>query len=313
MHTTQIGIFKIAQTRLNWSQVAKWLEFIGVKDVREVISQVCAPGILAGPMYDYAKPTEGSDRCTPGTDASALVALCGKRCYASFETGLNPNVSKIRTDHAEYITNVLKSGHGSVLEHATWSFAIENVSRVFTGEMNRHRAGVAISEASMRYIRFDDIGFTMPSSLILNPETDFEAEANEPDGSGPITKFLGDGEKKSTTQDILRDAMASSEKYYIDLCNLWKIEEMTDFTEKKKLTSMFRRIIGMGVATGGVWTINARALRHILAMRGSKHAEEEIFDVFDEIADIMIADEPLLFGDFTKDAEGSWVPKYLKV
>ena len=278
MHTTDIGIFKIAQTRVNWPEVAEWLKFLGVKNPGKVISEVNPSG--------------------PGTlDAAGLIALCGKRCYASFdiESGLNPNVTKIRTDLAEYITNILKAGHGSVLEHATWSFAIENVSRVFTGEMNRHRAGVAISEASMRYIRFDDIGYTEPESIL---------QESEP-GDGPCPMFL--------TRKVFEDAFSQMEKWNLDLCNIWKIEEMTDFTKKKQLTSMFRRIIGMGVSTGGVWTINARALRHILAMRGSEHAEEEIYHVFDHIGEVMIKDEPLLFGDFTKDEAGSWVPKYPKV
>lgn len=274
MHTTQIGIFKIAQTRVNWPSVLQWLSFLGVKNAEKVISEVNPDG---------------------NQDAAGLIALCGKRCYASFdvESGLNPNVTRIRTNLAEYITNVLKSGHGSVFEHATWSFAIENISRVFTGEMNRHRAGVAISEASMRYIRFDDIGFTTPESI----RTGF---------GGP------DWDKKEETQHVLKEAFTAAQEFYSKLCNIWGINGMKDFAEKKKLTSMFRRIIGMGVSTGGVWTINARALRHILALRGSVHAEEEIFYVFDQIADIMIADEPLLFGDFEKTDQG-WVPKYPKV
>jgi thymidylate synthase (FAD) len=119
---------------------------------------------------------------------------------------------------------------------------------------------------------------------------------------------------KIVTQDLLDKAFRGVEGIYLDLCNLWGIEDMKDFGEKKRLTSMFRRIIGMGVSTGGVWTLNARALRHIMAMRGSSHAEEEIYDVFDKhIIPVMVADEPLLFGDFEKKEDGSWVPKYPKV
>lgn len=307
MHNTEIGIFKIAQTRVNWKETLEWLRFLGIEDskLRDVVSSLGWSINLPGDEHQG-----GVDQVpVTGTDASALIAAAGKRCYMSFTTDLNPNVSKIRTDHAEYVTNILKSGHGSVLEHATWTFAIENISRVFTGEMNRHRAGVAVSEGSMRYIRFDDIGFTMPSSLV---ETEADRlQILEDDRNS----WAGDREyeAKESTRNILQDAFTAAQKFYIDLCDIWKIEEMKDFTQKKKLTSMFRRIIGMGVSTGGVWTMNARALRHILAMRGSVHAEEEIYDVFDRIADVMIADEPLLFGDFVKNEEGSWVPKYQKV
>ena len=307
MHNTQIGIFKIAQTRVNWPEVNDWLKFLGVQLPLDVISQIGTNEAMD--FIDLQMGAVSDEGCPSaiGSDASALIALCGKRCYASFEVGLNPNVSKIRTDHAEYITNVLKSGHGSVLEHATWSFAIENVSRVFTGEMNRHRAGVAISEASMRYIRFDDIGFTIPDSIKENGVN--EPGGSEDEESGQMdTSFT----QKEDTRALFDEAFSQMEQWNLDLGNIWKIEEMTDFTKKKQLTSMFRRIIGMGVSTGGVWTINARALRHILALRGSVHAEEEIFHVFSRIADIMIADEPLLFGDFVRNEEG-WVAKYPKV
>lgn len=66
-------------------------------------------------------------------------AIIGRRCYMSFEKQggggfANPNISKILADWGEYFDNILKS----VLEHATWTWAIEGCSRVFTGEMNRH-------------------------------------------------------------------------------------------------------------------------------------------------------------------------------
>jgi thymidylate synthase (FAD) len=287
-HKTEIGIFKIAQTRINWRQLIAWLKFIGVPE--EKLKFVVASLGHNAEEYPLTNPYPES-----GTSASALCAAAGKRCYKSFTTDLNPNVSRIREDHAEYLTNVLKSGHGSVFEHVSWTFAIENISRVFTGEMNRHRAGTAISEGSMRYIRYDDIGFWMPDSLT---------------GDSQIKGFV---EQKEKTAELLGKAFEQMEAINIDLGNIWKIDEMTDFSTKKKLTSLFRRIIGMGIATGGVWTMNARALRHILTMRANNHAEEEIYHVFSRIADIMVKDEPLLFGDFEKDEKGNWAPKFVKV
>jgi len=284
MHQTEIGIFMIAQTRINWEQALSWLAFIGVKQPDIVKAQLDA-----------------------GTDAAALVALCGKRCYNSFDTesGLNPNVTKIRTDLAEYITNVLASGHGSVLEHASWTFAIENVSRVFTGEMNRHRAGAAISEGSMRYIRFDDVGYWTPTTI--RDENDLLEGLLVDDMTADEVK-----QAKAATREIFATAFRTMEKWQLDLSDVWKIGELKNFKVKKVLTSMFRRIIGMGLSTGGVWTLNARALRHVLAMRATEHAEEEIFLVFDTIGDIITVQEPLLFGDFTRSETG-WAPKYPKV
>jgi thymidylate synthase (FAD) len=94
-----------------------------------------------------------------------LLEFGGRACYRSWEPGLNPNVTKIRTDRREYFANILRSGHGSVLEHASYSFAIRNCSRVFTHELVRHRAGSAFSQESLRYVRLADIGFRVPPAL----------------------------------------------------------------------------------------------------------------------------------------------------
>ena len=63
--------------------------------------------------------------------AQLLVEAAGRACYRSWDVGLNPNVTRVRKDQAEYFTNLLRSGHGSVLEHANYSFILSNVSRVF--------------------------------------------------------------------------------------------------------------------------------------------------------------------------------------
>ena len=61
-----------------------------------------------------------------------LVEFGGRACYRSWEPGLNVNVTRVRTDRQQYFENLLRSAHGSVLEHASYSFALRNVSRVFT-------------------------------------------------------------------------------------------------------------------------------------------------------------------------------------
>ena len=94
-----------------------------------------------------------------------LVEFGGRACYRSWEPGLNPNVTRVRNDRREYLENILRSAHGSVLEHASYSFALRNVSRVFTHELVRHRAGSAFSQESLRYVRLTDIGFRVPPAL----------------------------------------------------------------------------------------------------------------------------------------------------
>jgi len=231
------------------------------------------------------------------SDPALLVALAAKQCYMAFQPGLNPNVNKVRKDMLLYLDNVLKQRHGSVLEHAVLTFGINGCSRVFTGEMNRHRAGVGISERSMRYVRYTNIRFWMPECFREN--------------EGDTSQIAG---KKRKSREALTAQFESQEKMVETFADIWKEELAPDstFHAKKVLTSAFRRGIGMGVATGGVWTLNLRALRHVIALRTDAGAEEEIVHVFKKVGKIMIAQVPEIFGDF-KEVDGSLIPEYWKV
>jgi thymidylate synthase (FAD) len=268
-----INIFKIAQTTVDQAAVKQWLDSLGATE--------------------FEIPDSDSV-----SDPALLVALAGKRCYMSFEAGLNPNVTQIRSDYVKYFDNILASGHGSVLEHSVFTFAIENVSRVFTAEMNRHRAGWAISEGSLRFIRFDKtIPFWMPTSL--------------QDQEGDPEEILN---KKYNSRELFMQAFRHQEIIYGELLKIWDMESTDkNFAYKKLVTSCLRRIVGLGVATGGVWTGNVRALRHVLTMRCSPVAEEEILHVFSRIAQMIAVEQPLMFGDFAKSDDGYWRPKYVGV
>jgi thymidylate synthase (FAD) len=214
----------------------------------------------------------------------------------SFEPGLNPNVTRVRKDIIAFIENILKSRHGSILEHSSYTFAIENISRVFTAELNRHRAGWAISEGSMRYIRFADIPYWMPFSV-----------RDEEDDTPEIR------DAKTRTREVFERAFGQMEENYRELEDIWSLDSLKSFKEKKKITSMMRRIIGMGVATGGIWTGNLRAIRHVLSVRVAAAAEEEIAYVFGLVLKRMMEEEPTIFADFEQTEDGFWTPRYWKV
>jgi thymidylate synthase ThyX len=73
---------------------------------------------------------ERFDRDQLDNDSQNLAEFAGKMCYRSWEPGLNPNVRRVRDDQVKYLENILASGHGSVLEHANFTFVLHNVSRV---------------------------------------------------------------------------------------------------------------------------------------------------------------------------------------
>jgi thymidylate synthase (FAD) len=212
-----------------------------------------------------------------------IVEFGGRACYRSWEPGLNPNVTKVRTDQREYFANILRSAHGSVMEHANYSFAIRNCSRVFTHELVRHRAGSAFSQESLRYVRLSDIGFRVPPAL------------------EPVREQV-----LAIVEQLEEFQVNAAAELGID-------EEGVPFHVKKEVTSALRRLAPIGLSTDIVWTANVRTLRHVIEMRTAPGAEEELRIVFDTIAQMMKSEAPGLFQDFAKDGEGSWVPEYRKV
>jgi thymidylate synthase (FAD) len=212
-----------------------------------------------------------------------LVEFGGRACYRSWEPGLNPNVSKVRTDRREYFANILRSGHGSVLEHANYSFALRSVSRVFTHELVRHRAGSAFSQESLRYVRLTDIGFRVPPAL------------------EPVREQV-----LSIVEQLEEFQVSAAAKLGIDA-------QGVPFHVKKEVTSALRRLAPIGLSTDIVWTANARTLRHVIEMRTAEGAEEELRTVFDKVARLMQVEAPNLFQDFVRQEDGSWVPENRKV
>lgn len=209
------------------------------------------------------------------TDSERLVMFGGKLCYNSFKPGLNPNVSKTRDNPEEYLTNILKSCHGSVLEHANFTFIFWNISRVFTHELVRHRAGCAYSQESLRYVMPEDLGFFLPS-IIKNSEN--------------ASQIISD----------MKRAIAGIEDGHNDARVEANFEDMK-FTDKKKWTSALRRILPQGMSTAIMCTMNLRAARHMVQMRTSRHAEEEIRIVYNKVGELLEKELPILFGDFTKE------------
>ncbi|HVL65553.1 MAG TPA: FAD-dependent thymidylate synthase [Actinomycetota bacterium] len=219
------------------------------------------------------------DGANPG---QLLVEAAGRACYRSWEPGLNPNVTRVRSDQAEYFLNILRSGHGSVLEHANYTFVLSDVSRVFTHELVRHRAGSAFSQESMRFVRIKDMGFRIPDSIeSLRPQV------------------------ISILETLEEFQIAAADHLGLD-------DQGVSFHTKKEITSALRRLAPEGISTMIIWTANVRTLRHVIQARTDAGAEEELRSVFNRVGEIMKEEAPLLFGDF-EVVDGAWVTQHKKV
>ncbi|GAA0397762.1 FAD-dependent thymidylate synthase [Streptomyces luteireticuli] len=265
-----------------------------MKPVEPEVFLVARPGIDYTAVAAYLEEVGGGDwlaRMDRGeldgalNDPQNLAEFAGRICYRSWEPGLNPNVTRIRTDQDAYLANILSSMHGSVLEHVSFTFVLHQVSRVLTHELVRHRAGVAVSQESLRFVRLQELPFWFPDWARKDPELMERA-----------TEML-------ERMEEFQGWMAGH--FGLD-------EDGRRFGDKKHKTSFMRRFAPEGVATGLAWTANVRTLRHLIEARTAPGAEEEIRLVFGLIGDLMRTEAPALFSDFQVE-DGAWVPRWRKV
>ncbi len=269
MHETTPSVFLIARPLIDVEAMGAYLRDVGGESWLE---------------RRIAEAASAQDAGGEGRGHGELVVeFAGRACYRSWQPGLNPNVSKVRTDQREYFANILRSAHGSVLEHANYSFALRNVSRVTTHELVRHRAGSAFSQESLRYVRLTDIGFRVPPAL------------------EPLRERV-----LSLVEQLEEFQVTAAEQLGID-------SEGVPFHVKKEVTSALRRLAPIGLSTDIIWTANVRTLRHVIEMRTAEGAEEELRLLFDKVARVMLAEAPGLFQDFVRQDDGCWVPEHRKV
>jgi thymidylate synthase (FAD) len=243
---------------------------------------------ITNEIHDYLQHIGAIDWWSdPESDAGMVIEVMGRSCYKSFGTELNANITRVREGNKEYINNILKVRHGSVLEHASVSFMFCDVSRVFTHELVRHRVGTAMSQESLRFVRLTDLKYWAPSVIRENEKA----------------------------MELFEASMHELEDMQRDFAELMITEDMP-FSEKKIITSAMRRVAPMGLATNIGWTANIRTLRWLLDLRTAPSAEEEIRLVFGKVGEVMMRDYPYLFQDFnTEEKDGllHYYPKYDKV
>src|SRR5512141_189371 len=178
------------------------------------------------------------------SDGERLAEFAGRLCYMSQK---NPANRATR----EYLENIKKQGHGSVLEHANYTLLLEGVSRSLTHELVRHRAGFAYSQLSQRYVDESDAAFVIPPAII------------------------GD----DALVDAWKAQIESAQATYIALVDklMARYQWVDDKVHRRKMArEAARGVLPNSTETKIVVTANARAWRTMLELRASEAAELEI-------------------------------------
>ncbi len=207
-------------------------------------------------------------------DSSQLCKTAGQTCYMSF------GVRRTRNENAAaYIERLTSAGHGSVLEHASFSFLLYGISRSVTHELVRHRAGVGFSQISQRYVSGSVLRF------VERPEYQEE---------GDLHRLFEERVDRAAAEygemaDLLLERQEGG-------ANMLSADYKTD--ARKKLQQTARSLLPNETEAPMVFSANVRALRHIVEMRADAHAESEIRNLALRLFLCAFTVDPILFGDY---------------
>ena len=200
------------------------------------------------------------------TDGERLAEFAGRLCYMSQH---NPAKRETR----EYLENIKKQGHGSVLEHANYSILLEGVSRSLTHELVRHRAGFAYSQLSQRYVDESEANFVIPPAMV------------------------GD----ENLEAIWRAQVEQAQAAYVGLVAqlMERYGWVADKVHRRKMSrEAARAVLPNATETKIVVTANARAWRTMLELRSSEGAELEIRRMAVTALRLLQVEAPGFFSDF---------------
>ena len=179
-----------------------------------------------------------------------IIEEAGRTCYKS------------KTGNPEIIKNWIKAGHESVIEHASATFRVSEVSRALTHQLVRHRVA-SYSQQSQRYVSEEEFGYVIPESI-----------------------------KKCEIEEVLnvyKDIMSTIQKAY------------KTFVEAGIPKEDSRFILPNACHTEIVLTMNFRELRHFLKLRMDKHAQWEIRQLANYILSILKHHAPNVFYDMENE------------
>lgn len=195
-------------------------------------------------------------------DAELLVALAARLCYSPMTIeGLTDHIAS--KEQEAFLSGVIESGHLSVLEHASFTYAVEGVSRTLLAQLTRHRIA-SFSVQSQRYVSLETgFGYIVPPSieaLGADAVAEYEAQMQTMQAwyEGWQARLGGKGEK--TNQDA-------------------------------------RFVLPGACETRLVMTMNARELLHFFALRCCERAQWEIRAMACEMLQLAYKEAPALFAD----------------
>ena len=205
------------------------------------------------------------------------VAAAAKLCYSAqgadnLLDGLTPEKTE------KFIRMLMGLGHESPVEHVSFTFAIEGVSRSFLAQMTRHRIA-SYSVQSQRYVRLSPFEYVTPPEVAAD-DTALAAYKRAMDAALASYEEITEILRKKHTEELLAEG----------------IDEKTAASRAEKMAIEDARfVLPNACETKMIVTMNARSLYNFFHLRCCNRAQWEIRAVADEMCRLVKEVAPTLF------------------
>lgn len=203
-------------------------------------------------------------------DPEKLITASAKLCYSPSEIkDLMENLTK---EKIEKFTNMLISmGHLSPIEHISFTFGIEGVSRALTHQLTRHRIA-SYSQKSQRYVAEGQFEYVIPPAIAKNPiakQLYIETMKQDQDSYDKLVKIL-------ISDYVKEELIAKGEYVEGDAFKLLDAIDKLGKKYEKQAIEDARYVLPNSCETKIIVTMNARSLFNFFAHRCCNRAQQEI-------------------------------------
>ena len=168
-----------------------------------------------------------------------VVAMAARLCYSA--VGAEELSEKLSNEKvASMVKKMLSTGHGSTIEHVSFTFGVEGVSRALTHQLVRHRIA-SYDQQSQRYVAEHNFEYITPPSVLTNPKAKAKFDALMNDIQKTYNELTDLGIAKEDARYVLSNATetkilitmnARSLMHFFNLrcCNRaqWEIRHLAD-------------------------------------------------------------------------------------
>lgn len=210
-------------------------------------------------------------------DPEKTIAAAAKLCYSeSNATDILDGLTEEKT--AKFLNMLMNLGHESPIEHVTFTFAIEGVSRSLLAQITRHRIA-SYSVKSQRYVKEGMFEFVVPPEIENNPEAK--------------KLFLETMEADQKAYDRLTEILFDKhyQAFLVSGCD----EKTAKNKAEKAAIEDARFVLPNACETKMVVTMNARSLMNFFHHRCCTRAQWEIRDLANGMLALVKEVAPTLF------------------